>query len=193
MSNKPDRNEIYQAMELKSSEQLLYIWVENDHVSWHDEVFDVIKEILENREEVLPEQQEAIVDEAQREKKKKKREFINQEKIINFDIYKNEEQPVFYNPKEVLQYVKKLKYIAYALIISMILSTLISIPEYVRGILVTFSANGFQQVIIWVVIIITLLFILIAQAVFIYYFIRLFGKILLILMEMEFVSRTKIS
>ena len=189
MPNKPDRNEIYNAMIYKDTEELLQIWQENDHVSWHDEVFDVIKEILEAREETLPEQNDAVMHDSQRNSIKEKEKSILPESTDNSDILANENQPVFYNPQEVLLMSSKLKYIAYGLILSSFLSTLVVAPEYVKNLQISFGGNGITSFIIWVVVIIILLVVFAAQSVFIYYFLNLFGKILTILMEMEFTSR----
>ena len=191
MPNKPDRNEIYNAMQFKDSEELLSIWQDNDHVSWHDEVFEVVREILEDREEIIPEQNQAITDESQRKKTGKIREFLLQMNTEKPKFNTDEEQPVFYDPQEVLRFEGKIKYIAYALIGSSFISTLLILPEYVSNLLSLFPAQGYLVFIIWMIVIIGLLIILVAQAAFIFYFFNLFGKIILILMEMEFSSRRR--
>ena len=65
--------DIYQAMMLKTDEELLEIWKVNDHVSWHDELFTIVGEILHTRLVDLPEQDQPILNEEQRMVKLKKK------------------------------------------------------------------------------------------------------------------------
>jgi hypothetical protein len=55
-------NQIYNNLNLRETDELLEIWQTNDHVEWTDIAFDVIQEILKNRQEELPLQNEPIVE-----------------------------------------------------------------------------------------------------------------------------------
>ncbi|MGA7193313.1 MAG: hypothetical protein WBW94_06745 [Anaerolineales bacterium] len=48
------RDEIYANMQLKTTDELLRIWEENDHEEWTPLAFDLIKQILFQRTGVLP-------------------------------------------------------------------------------------------------------------------------------------------
>ncbi len=48
--------EFKEELELKSSTELVRIWVENNRIRWPYEAFAAIKLILEGRDEVLPSQ-----------------------------------------------------------------------------------------------------------------------------------------
>ena len=51
------RNQIYNNMQLKSTDELLRIWKQNDHEEWSDVAFEAVKQILLQRTGTLPEAQ----------------------------------------------------------------------------------------------------------------------------------------
>lgn len=50
------RHQIYRSMDLKDTQELIEIWEKNDGDEWSDQAFEVIEEILRNRNVELPEQ-----------------------------------------------------------------------------------------------------------------------------------------
>jgi hypothetical protein len=52
--------QILSAMRLKTTEELIEIWRENDLTKWRKEAIDVVKELLLERLENLPEQNEPV-------------------------------------------------------------------------------------------------------------------------------------
>ena len=59
MSNKL-RQQIYNTLNLRETEDLLDIWQTNDRVEWSETAFEVIEEILKQRLEEVPPQEEPI-------------------------------------------------------------------------------------------------------------------------------------
>jgi len=51
---------IYQNMQLKDSDELLKIWVQNDRIEWSDEAFSIVHDILLERLGSVPEQNSNI-------------------------------------------------------------------------------------------------------------------------------------
>ena len=51
------RNQIYSNMQLKSTDELMRIWKQNDHEEWSDTAFEIVKQILLQRTGSLPEVQ----------------------------------------------------------------------------------------------------------------------------------------
>ena len=120
------QSEIYQAMSLKSDEDLLEIWQKNDRVGWRDEVFDVIAEILQERQVELPLQNEAILNEEQRDNLELSKELSEEEE--GEEILEN--QPAFYNPAEAERLDNWLKWLSYAIVLVTILSNLSLFPSF---------------------------------------------------------------
>jgi uncharacterized protein DUF2569 len=54
------RQQIYKSMDMKDTQELSKIWKANDRDEWSDQTFDVIKEILQNRNAEIPEQLSVI-------------------------------------------------------------------------------------------------------------------------------------
>ncbi len=71
---------IYENMQLKNSEELLKIWIQNDRVKWTDEAFAVIHDILLERLGSVPEQK------AHGSRRRHKKESKGKAKIPTFAI-----------------------------------------------------------------------------------------------------------
>lgn len=58
MKSKTDllRQQIYKSMDMKDTQELSEIWKANDRGQWSDQTFEVIEEILQNRNAEIPEQ-----------------------------------------------------------------------------------------------------------------------------------------
>jgi hypothetical protein len=54
------KQQVLSEMRLKTDEELIAIWRENDHTEWTDTAFDVVKEVLVERHIPLPEQSTPI-------------------------------------------------------------------------------------------------------------------------------------
>lgn len=96
--NNEFRQQIYNELNLRETDDLLDIWQENNRFEWSDDAFEVINEILKARGVEIPEQDEAKYE--QNETKDYK--FSDEElKIIH-----DENPPDFYDPFEVLRVCK---------------------------------------------------------------------------------------
>ena len=82
---------------MKETDDLLEIWITNDHVEWSDIAFDVVKEILEQRLVELPPQAEPIFEYVEKDVNHTYDENILVDKYIDPDI-----TPIFYEPKQVI-------------------------------------------------------------------------------------------
>lgn len=100
-----------------------------------------------------------------------------------------EEQPVFYNPINVLQMDEFLKWTAFIMVAATLASNLLSLNNLLQNVTFMITRTIEPNALVWVVTVI--LFIIIAGAgCAVYYFpLRALGKVLKILMEMEYNSR----
>src|SRR5262249_48881813 len=57
------RDQIYNNMNMKDTDELLEIWQTNNRYEWTDMAFDVIRQILQKRIGELPEQNEPVYEE----------------------------------------------------------------------------------------------------------------------------------
>ena len=64
MSSDDLRESIYGQFSQKTTDELIEIWQANDRVEWSETTFDVIREILQERQVELPAQDEAVLREA---------------------------------------------------------------------------------------------------------------------------------
>jgi uncharacterized membrane protein YhaH (DUF805 family) len=62
MSSDELRESIYGQFSQKATEELLDIWQANDHTEWSETTFDVIREILQERQVELPVQDEVVLE-----------------------------------------------------------------------------------------------------------------------------------
>jgi hypothetical protein len=100
-----------------------------------------------------------------------------------------EEQPVFYNPVSVLQMDEFLKWTAFIMVAATLASNLLSLNNLLKNVTLIITHTAEPNALVWVVTVI--LFIIIAGAgCAVYYFpLRALGKVLKILMELEYNSR----
>ncbi len=173
--------EIYQAMSLKSEEELLEIWQKNDHVGWRDEVFDVIAEILQERQVELPLQNEAILNEEQRENLEMSEDMPDEEEGDETQ----ENQPAFYDPAEADRLDKWLKWLSYAIVVVTILSNLSLFPSFQY----LFSQLLGSTLLTTILGIVVPLIIIAGNCALMYFAVYALKMILRILREMEVKSR----
>jgi hypothetical protein len=61
------RNQVFETLNQKETDELVEIWKKNDRVEWSDLAFDVIQEILQNRFGEIPKQNEPILEYVEQE------------------------------------------------------------------------------------------------------------------------------
>jgi hypothetical protein len=176
------RQQIYNNLNLKETEELVEIWQKNDRVEWSETTFDVLKEILQQRLGELPPQNEPIS------------EYIEDEEDIEPDdeqTIDDDNQPEFYKPREVLWLDTWLYRAAIAAIVASFISSLLELYRMQRIILPFFAGNSLSTSTFWswLVAIVLFLFAVVLQCILIYFPLKALGTILKILMEMEFNSR----
>ncbi len=100
------RQQIYNELNLRETDDLLDIWLENNRVEWSDEAFSVISQILKQRGVEIPKQDEIAL-------REKENTNIENTSVENDDfsddelkIIDDDNPPDFYDPFEVLQVSK---------------------------------------------------------------------------------------
>lgn len=180
--------QIYSNLDLKETDELLGIWKTNDHTEWADEAFQAIKEILKNRKVDAPEQDEPIYEHDQNEEEIDKNDFSEDElKIID-----DENPPDFYDPLEVL---KLTKWIDLASTIIIILYIILNLMNFQTDKNITSSFFiGYPQssgtILIYISAIVLMVINTAIEIAIVYFPLRALARILKILMEMEFKSRS---
>lgn len=92
------RQQIYTNLNLKTTDELQEIWVENRRYEWSDTAFELIEEILDEREAEIPDQKPAVWT----------KQEANEQFWQNIDE-NNENAAVFYKPNEVLRIINWLE------------------------------------------------------------------------------------
>ena len=182
------KEQIYQNMNLKETEELLEIWQGNDRVEWSDTAFDAVKDILMERLGEIPPQDEPIS------------EYADEEDIddgtygftdLELKIIDDENHPEFYDPLEALKISRWIEKAALASVVIAAVGGFTQLPK-TRDIIMTYfygSPNlGFLATIIAIVsVTVGILF----QIVIMYFPLRALSHVLKVLMQMEFNSRPK--
>lgn len=86
------RLQIYNNLNLKTTSELLEVWIENHRFEWSDTAFELIEEILDEREAEIPAQKPAIWIKQDDDKQPWRNSDENSENVA-----------VFYKPNEVLR------------------------------------------------------------------------------------------
>ena len=178
--NNEFRQQIYNELNLRETDDLLDIWQENNRLEWSDDAFEIIGEILRARGVEIPQQDGAIYEHDET----KDYDFSEEElKIID-----DENPPDFYNPVEVLRLSKWIDLAIKGMIGLIItqnllnISTAFRIPQsYFVGSKYFLGAYPITLLIVAVNIAIGILLT--------YMPLKFLSQILRILMEMEFRSR----
>lgn len=179
------REQIYNELNLRETEELLEIWYTNDHEEWSDIAFEVIQEILIKRLGEIPPQEESTDEHAEEENAEENDGIEEWEaKLLNDD-----NQPEFYDPLEVLELKDNINKTATAVIIIYSFTNLMSFSYYsflIRSNLRV--AEEYSLMVDVIIIILTCLAAAVAVAIT-YYPLKALTHILRILMETEFNSR----
>lgn len=173
------RNQIYDNMNLKSTDDLVEIWLKNDRNEWTDVAFNIIEEIILKRTGELPSREEYTLEENLR---------IEKEKTLIFQA-EIENKAVFYEPKEVLQLERWMYRIALYAIVVTAIANLLKLPEIYTTLMNYFVSNEGTMILIWFLSIGLCVILLPIQCLLIYFPLKAFAYILKILMAMEFKSR----
>jgi hypothetical protein len=191
MSNDGVRREIYNTLSLQETEDLVEIWQKNDRVEYSDVAFDIIQEILQQRSIEIPPQNEAVLEHPTQVNPilEKLGKFFKPDEAELSEFWEQENQPAFYDPRQVIRLEKWINRAA-----------MIAIPVYAINSIAAYS--NMQSIIMswfysrpelnWVAIIIALLITITAIAIQIgitYFTLKSVAYILKILMQFEFNSR----
>jgi hypothetical protein len=178
------REQIYNELDLRETEDLLEIWHANDHEEWSDVAFDVVKEILIKRLGEIPPQE--VVAEQIEDNSEFEDDGIPEWEAKLLD---NDNQPEYYDTLDVLELRDSINKTAKAVIVIYGLSGLVSFTYF------KFFVNPFFQGSMEYTLVINLIAFILAcltAAITIaitYYPLKALTDILRILMEMEFNSR----
>lgn len=178
--NNEFRQQIYNELNLRETDDLLDIWQENNHFEWSDDAFEVISKILKARGVEIPEQDAAKYKQNEAED----HQFSDEElKIID-----DENPPDFYDPFEVLRVSKWLGLAIKLLVGLIIIQNLLNISTSWRTAQSYFAGSqyflGAYPVTFLIVAANIAISVLLA-----YFPLKFLSQILRILMEMEFRSR----
>jgi hypothetical protein len=187
--NEEARKSIYDNLDLRETEDLLKIWQTNDRVEWEATTFEIVHQILQERQVDLPPQNEPV---------------YKHQKIVSTNptdtnpegskFFDPANAPEFYKPREVFGLAKYLKQAALVIIVVTIFRNLLDFQNYQNLFLSYFANNpNLNSELIHVAsyfLAILLILVDLAVTAIIYYFpLRALGEILKILTEMEFRSR----
>jgi hypothetical protein len=177
--------QIREHLNLKTTDELLDLWQANDRVEWSDAAFEVMQEILTERGEEIPEQDEPIHEHVEEVDTVKEFGFTEGE----MKIIEAETQPELYDPLDVLLIKKRIEQAAAASIVLIAISTLLNFPDSKN--MAAYLLQSFPPLTSLVFpIAVTATLIAIGLAVITTYLpLKALARILQILMEMEFNSR----
>jgi hypothetical protein len=171
-------------MNLKETDELLEIWRNNDRYEWSDDAFDVVKEILNERDVDIPEQGDPIYERNEEEPDEVDREFSKEE----LEIIDDENPPTFYDPFDVLLLTKRLDWMIKAMIVFIVAYNIINFPNS-RSIIQGFFIQNPNPALEFVVSALMALINAVLGIIVMYVPLKALTHILRILMEMEFRSR----
>lgn len=178
------REQIYNRMNLKETDELLEIWQSNHRFEWSDEAFGVVNEILKERGVEIPAQNEPIYEQIEEDTDQKDYGFTEEELRIIDDA----NPPAFYDPFEVLQLVRWVEYATKAVVIVVALYNLVRLPTFIDMIRPFFFKNPNSFVVYFIAFVAMALNALIGIAITTV-ILKTLSHILKILLEMEFRSR----
>jgi hypothetical protein len=178
------REQIYDRMNQKENGELLEIWQTNDRVEWSEDAFEVVKEILQRRGVEIPAQDEPIYEHKQEEQQGEDYDFSPEElKIID-----DETTPDFYDPFDVLLTVKRIDWMAKAVVAFNILYNIFQFPS-TQGIVQSYFIRNPDSIFVYILALLLAGLNIVLGTVVIYFSLKTLAHILRILMEMEFRSR----
>jgi uncharacterized membrane protein YcjF (UPF0283 family) len=189
------REQMYNELNLRETEDLLEIWQTNDHEEWSDMAFEIIKEILIQRlgeipsqEEPIPEQNESV-DEVEEATTKEETPEDNRLEEWEAKLLDDEDQPEFYDTLEVIMLKNSINKVAKGVIIVYALQSIATFGWFSQIVGSYFQdRQAFVPLIYLISFVLVVLGAVISIAI-IYFPLKALAHILRILMEMEFRSR----
>jgi hypothetical protein len=178
------RGQIYNSLMLKGTDELLEIWQKNDRAEWSDTAFEVIEEILKERDIAIPLQSNPVDDIAEYEDGENLG-FSN----VELKIIDDENPPDFYDPFDVLKTSKNLDYVAKVAVVVSLLSLVpgfLQVKDEMDSMFFSVSFMDFIPIIASLGLTIVGVAL---QIIFTYFPLKALAHILRVLMEMEFNSR----
>lgn len=174
------RKNLYRKFETKETEELLEIWKINNRVEWSDLTFDVIEEILKERDEELPSQNEPILEYGEEED-----DGLEEWEAKLLD---DENQPELYDTLEVLTLKDRIVTVVKAAVIIKVLLGIWSTQIFQE--IVMFRSMPSMDNIDGLLLNFLIRFLVVGIDIALIYFpLKALTYILRILMEMEFNSR----
>ena len=180
------KEQIYNNVNLKGTDEILEIWQKNDRVEWSDTAFDVIKDILTERLGEIPSQDKPIF------------EYADEEDIddgtygftdLELKIINDENPPEFYDPFEVLKISNWIEKAALASVVIAAVVGFTQLPKTQGIIMSYFYGNPSLGFLATIIAIVTVVVGILFQIVIMYFPLRALSYLLKILMQMEFNSR----
>lgn len=178
------RDQIYNELSLRETEDLLEIWQTNDHEEWSDTAFEVIKEILIKRLGEIPPQE--IPGDEQEEG-----ESFQDDELDEWEAkaLEDENQPAFYDPLEVITWKDNINKVAKIVILVYALQSLLMFPWF-SSLVGSYFRN--RPEFIPLIYLLAFIFVGLSAVVsiaIVYFPLKALSHILRILMEMEYRSR----
>ena len=179
------RQQLYNQMILRETDDLLEIWRENNRAEWTQTTFDVIGAILQDRLGEIPLQKEPVYQIHQPDFWERN----GLQKPLG-DPSESENIPVFYDPRQVIRLTKWIPWIGIAFVIVCLVGDIKGIHQislYFAGL-----ENTYWLLFAWFIVIPFAALLVIIQCAVVYYAVNAVSAILKILMELEFNSRRNI-
>jgi hypothetical protein len=176
------RKQVHANLNSKDTEELLDIWKTNDRVEWSDLAFEVLEEILSQRTDSLPKQNDPILEHDEEEDTDDLEDW--EAKILD-----NEDQPELYDTLEVIDTVDNINKVAKAAIVIYALVNLAN--SYFFQVLLRGEISYLDDLmpVIWSFF--TTIVTTAIRIAVVYFPLKALSHILRILMEMEFNSRKR--
>lgn len=178
------RQQIYNEMNLKETDELLEIWQNNDRFEWSDIAFDVINEILKARGVEIPDQGNPIYDHSDEETDEDYKFSGEELRIID-----DENPPAFYDPFEVLLTTKHIDWAAKVMIVFTVAYNVLRFPNFMRIVQSYFVGSPNSSILIYIFTILLMILNAGVGVIIVYFPLRALSRILRVLLEMEFNSR----
>lgn len=175
--------QIYSNFNLKETDELINIWKTNDRVEWSDTAFEVVEDILKERNIEVPAQNEPVYEHT--EDDDENLGFSD----LELKVIDDENPPDFYDPFGVLNISKNLDYAANAAIVVSLLSFFPGFIQLKSSLDMFFLNTSFIGIIPIIGSFGLTIVGVVLQIIITYFPLKALAQILRILMEMEFKSR----
>ena len=172
-------DQIFRNLDSKETEELINIWTTNNRAEWTDEAFEIIEEILTERKQELPTQDEPSYELVE----------TTEEEFPETPYANPENEPVFYKPLQVLKLERFINLSIKPIVAGTIIISIPYITSLKKIVFSIFLTNPQLNAVAWFI-----TFVVVGISIFIQCFITVVGlkalsSVLTILMEMEFRSR----